>query len=191
MGDLERQNCSQTWLKEIMWQCTWDDLKTTVFWDVAPWSLVEVYRRFRGACCLYHHHHPHDYYPSSSYLRCSQKEIMWQCTWDDLKTTVFWDVAPWSLVEVYRRFRGACCLYHHHHPHDYLHPRLTYIVPSSTMFSNNLNLYYSLSRVIRRGNQFHVISLSKQFLADQHTGEIWGYHGSEDGDVVLRGYDTV
>jgi hypothetical protein len=28
--------------------------KITVFWDVAPCSLVEVYRRFRGACCLHH-----------------------------------------------------------------------------------------------------------------------------------------
>jgi hypothetical protein len=26
--------------------------KKTVFWDFAPCSLVEVYRRFRGACCL-------------------------------------------------------------------------------------------------------------------------------------------
>jgi hypothetical protein len=25
-----------------------------VFWDVAPCSLVEVYRRFRGAYCLHH-----------------------------------------------------------------------------------------------------------------------------------------
>jgi hypothetical protein len=25
-----------------------------VFWVVAPCSLVEVYRRFRGACCLHH-----------------------------------------------------------------------------------------------------------------------------------------
>jgi hypothetical protein len=25
-----------------------------VFWDVAPCSLVEIYRRFRGAYCLYH-----------------------------------------------------------------------------------------------------------------------------------------
>jgi hypothetical protein len=24
------------------------------FWDVAPCSLVEVYRRFRGACCLHY-----------------------------------------------------------------------------------------------------------------------------------------
>jgi hypothetical protein len=29
-------------------------MKTAVFWVVAPCSLVEVYRRFRGACCLHH-----------------------------------------------------------------------------------------------------------------------------------------
>jgi hypothetical protein len=28
--------------------------KMAVFWDVAPCSLVEVYRLFRGACCLHH-----------------------------------------------------------------------------------------------------------------------------------------
>jgi hypothetical protein len=29
-------------------------MKMTVFWDVAPCSLVEIYRRFRDACCLHH-----------------------------------------------------------------------------------------------------------------------------------------
>jgi hypothetical protein len=29
-------------------------LKMTVFWDVAPCSLAEVYRRFRGAYCLHY-----------------------------------------------------------------------------------------------------------------------------------------
>jgi hypothetical protein len=29
-------------------------MMTTVFWIVAPCSLVEVYRRFRGPCCLHH-----------------------------------------------------------------------------------------------------------------------------------------
>jgi hypothetical protein len=28
--------------------------KVTVFWVVVPCSLVEVYRRFRDACCLHH-----------------------------------------------------------------------------------------------------------------------------------------
>jgi hypothetical protein len=30
-------------------------LKTPVFGDVAPCSLAEVYRRFRGVVCLHHH----------------------------------------------------------------------------------------------------------------------------------------
>jgi hypothetical protein len=29
-------------------------MKMIAFWDVAPYTLVEVYRRFRGACCLHH-----------------------------------------------------------------------------------------------------------------------------------------
>jgi hypothetical protein len=48
----------------------WDDLvgfevltavtmKIAVFWVVAPCSLVEVYQRFRGPCCL-HHQGPDD-----------------------------------------------------------------------------------------------------------------------------------
>jgi hypothetical protein len=28
-------------------------MKMTVFWDVAPCTLVEVYRRFRSAYCLH------------------------------------------------------------------------------------------------------------------------------------------
>jgi hypothetical protein len=29
-------------------------MKKTVFWVVAPYSLVEVYLRFSGACCLHY-----------------------------------------------------------------------------------------------------------------------------------------
>jgi hypothetical protein len=29
-------------------------MKTTALWDVAPCSLVEIYRHFRGACCIHH-----------------------------------------------------------------------------------------------------------------------------------------
>jgi hypothetical protein len=28
-------------------------MKMAIFWVVAPLSLVEIYRRFRGACCLH------------------------------------------------------------------------------------------------------------------------------------------
>jgi hypothetical protein len=32
--------------------------KMAVFWVVAPCSLVEVYQRFRGPCCLHHYSSP-------------------------------------------------------------------------------------------------------------------------------------
>jgi hypothetical protein len=43
----------------------------TVFWDVKPCSLVEVYRRFRGAYCLYHEgDRPDDGGSKHLYLSC-------------------------------------------------------------------------------------------------------------------------
>jgi hypothetical protein len=41
-------------------------VRMTVFWDVAPCSLVEVYRRFRNACYLHHQDDPDDW--GSKYL---------------------------------------------------------------------------------------------------------------------------
>jgi hypothetical protein len=38
------------------------------------------------------------------------------------KVAVFWVVAPYSLVEVYQRFRGPCCL---HYQGDRLHGATT------------------------------------------------------------------
>jgi hypothetical protein len=35
-------------------------MKMTVFWDVTPCSLVDVYQHFRGACCLHHKGDPDD-----------------------------------------------------------------------------------------------------------------------------------
>jgi hypothetical protein len=37
---------------------TSERMKMAVFWVVAPCSLVEVYRRFKGACCLHHEGEP-------------------------------------------------------------------------------------------------------------------------------------
>jgi hypothetical protein len=35
-----------------MWIRSEDEI---IFWEVAPCSMVEVYRRFRGVYCLHHH----------------------------------------------------------------------------------------------------------------------------------------
>jgi hypothetical protein len=44
---------------------------------------------------------------SSFDLRCGYEMKLF------VKMAVFWVIAPCRLVEVYRRFRGACCLNHH------------------------------------------------------------------------------
>jgi hypothetical protein len=41
-------------------------MKMAVFWVVAQCSLVEVYQRFRGACCLHHQ--------SYQTARCNNRE---------------------------------------------------------------------------------------------------------------------
>jgi hypothetical protein len=48
-----------------------------VFWVVAPCSLVEVYQRFRGPCCLHHQGDRPDgrqYNPEDSHLRTHRRE---------------------------------------------------------------------------------------------------------------------
>jgi hypothetical protein len=51
--------------------------KMAVFWVVAPCSLVEVYQRFRGTCCLHHpgtHLPIRRYNPEDSHLRTHCRE---------------------------------------------------------------------------------------------------------------------
>jgi hypothetical protein len=50
-------------------------------------------------------------------------------------SSVFWDVAPCSLVEVYRRFRGVYCL---HHQGDHHIEFVDDIIPSFTTVSQYL-----------------------------------------------------
>jgi hypothetical protein len=40
--------------------------KVSVPWNVAPCTLVEIYRLLRGAYCLHHHHHHHRHYDGVS-----------------------------------------------------------------------------------------------------------------------------
>jgi hypothetical protein len=48
-------------------------MKMAVFWVVAHYSLVEVYQRFRGPCCL-HHQGDNRYKPEDSQLRTHRRE---------------------------------------------------------------------------------------------------------------------
>jgi hypothetical protein len=44
-------------------------MKVTVFWDVALCSVIEEYRRFRGACCFYHQGDDGGIIPENSHLQ--------------------------------------------------------------------------------------------------------------------------
>jgi hypothetical protein len=117
------------------------NMKMAVIWIAAPCSLVEVYR-FRDPCCLHHqgelialmieaartsetlnfYQTTRRYNPEDSHLRGVTKFItpvdyIQQVGFEVLtavstKMAVFWVVAPCSLVEVYQRFRGPCCLHY-------------------------------------------------------------------------------
>jgi hypothetical protein len=52
-------------------------VKMTIFWDVAPYSLVEIDGRFRGACCLHHQ----GYRPATS-----EKTVIYTCCRENLKS---------------------------------------------------------------------------------------------------------
>jgi hypothetical protein len=45
-----------------------------VFWVVVPCSLVEVYQRFTGPCCLHHQGDTRRYNPEDSHLRTHRRE---------------------------------------------------------------------------------------------------------------------
>jgi hypothetical protein len=52
-------------------------------------------------------------FASTTVTFVSSSPVLWrQKTILPTKMAVFWVVVPCSLVEVYRRFRGACCLHH-------------------------------------------------------------------------------
>jgi hypothetical protein len=105
-------------------------MKSAVFWVVAPCSLVEVYRRFRGACCLHHQGDDGDHL-HYMYLCVSQGFIhilnIFKAGFEVLtavstKMAVFWIVAPCSLVEVYQHFSEKLVNFYqtrrHYNPED-------------------------------------------------------------------------
>jgi hypothetical protein len=62
----------------------------------------------------------HAYSPTALLPNKVDKVIFQVLMAASMKMTVFWDVAPCRLVEVYQRFRGARCFHHegNDHPDD-------------------------------------------------------------------------
>jgi hypothetical protein len=67
-----------------------------------------------------------------------------------LKVTVFWDVAPYSLVLVYRRFRGAYCLHHQWSPMVPIRPAKILACPNGSRISNQFLAPGSLIALIMK-----------------------------------------
>jgi hypothetical protein len=80
-------------------------LKTMIadFWDVEPCNLIEVYECFGGVCCRHHQGET-----AVNLHRIVGFQVLAAANMK--MAVVVWVVAPCSLVEVYRRFRGVCCL---------------------------------------------------------------------------------
>jgi hypothetical protein len=66
--------------------------------------------------------------------------------------TVFWDIAPCCLVEVYRRFRGAYCL--HHQGDESL---ITLMLEAVSTFETSVNFYQTSRRNIPEDSHLQII----------------------------------
>jgi hypothetical protein len=91
----------------------------------------------------------------------------------NMKMTVFWDVAPCCLLEVYRRLRGVCCLHHQgdHFPDD----------------RGSKHLW----NVDKRLPDYTEQHPRRQSSSNKLIFEIWGSHGGEDVDVALVGCNAM
>jgi hypothetical protein len=66
-----------------------------------------------------------------------------------MEMTVFWDGALCSLVEVYRRFRGPCCL---HHQGD----ECALMMEAASTTEMSVNFYQTTRRNIPEDSHLHV-----------------------------------
>jgi hypothetical protein len=91
-------------------------MKMTVFWDVAPCSLVEVYQCFRGACCLTHR-------GALTMEAASASETsvnFYQTTWHNIPEAshlqnIFWLVNMYSNAPVHKQSCNALIQNHRCH----------------------------------------------------------------------------
>jgi hypothetical protein len=94
-----------------------------------------------------------------------------------MNMTVFWDVASFSLVEVYRRFRGVFCL---HHQDDLLNSKLCVerVTPCGLTGAyqrfgrTSVTIYKLHPRRLRLGLD-NLESLGSQYCVRIHKIDLW------------------
>jgi hypothetical protein len=103
---LNLRNCSGFSLEGL--RKTTTNLKMALFWDVAPCSLVIAVLMVAVSTS----ETSVNFYQTTRRNNPDDKLGFEVLTAVSTKMAVFWVVAPCSLVEVYQRFRGPCCLHH-------------------------------------------------------------------------------
>jgi hypothetical protein len=83
-------------------------IKIAVFLDVTPYSLMDVYQRFKDPCYfqLQERRIKQSSLPVGN--KCTRVKVLTEVS---VKIDVFRYVAPCSLVDVYGGFRGICCFH--------------------------------------------------------------------------------
>jgi hypothetical protein len=86
---------------------------------------------------------------NASNFRCERFQVLAAMS---IKMTVFWDVAPWSLVEIDRRFRGAVCLHHQGDFWSYgqfipLKTKLVYILFKNSVRTSKRTPHFAITKI--------------------------------------------
>jgi hypothetical protein len=68
-----------------------------------------------------------------------------------MKMAVFWVVVPCSLVEVYRRFKGDCCLHH----------QGAMVMDASSMSETLVNSFQTTRRNNPEDSHLHIVTTVK------------------------------
>jgi hypothetical protein len=97
--------------------------------------------------------------------------------------TVFWDITPYSLVDIGRRFRGAYCLHHQGDRRDNLKSHKLRVFENSvqrTIFGHKREAVTVGRRKLRKSS-FKIYAVHQKLLGDQieedEMGGACSFHG--------------
>jgi hypothetical protein len=97
-------------------------------------------------------------------------------TLHSLKMTVFWDVAPCSLVEIEQRFRGTYCLSLH---------AIVLVMEAVSTSETSVSFYHTTRRNIPEDGHLHAITLMKEASLLKRRSVSTRIHGAASQKTVI------